>query len=183
MPPVCSDRKTCHKAGLPFPVSEKKKKWPFMVKSIQATEQIFSFLLDIFFFQACLFCPLLTTHVPLVQLINNVFYCYRQPVLPNTIAGKAWRDCRLQVLEYCGHPNQMLRRWSTCFPSFPHWRIQHYAGYRNNLKLIALLQFSLDRVTEMYPLQLLQALLWVLTHMCWILFFFQTNRRQSEIGL
>lgn len=180
MPPVCSDRKTCHKAGLPFPVSEKKKglSWSKAFK----LQNRFFFPIR-FFFQVCLFCPLLTTHVPLVQLINNVFYCYRQPVLPNTIAGKAWRDCKLQVLEYCGHPNQMLRRWSTCFPSFPHWRIQHYAGYRNNLKLIALLQFSLDRVTEMYHLQLLQALLWVLTHMCWILFFFQTNRRQSEIGL
>jgi len=104
VPTVCSDRKTSRKAGLPFPVSGKKgkkktkKQRPFTVKSIQVTETEFlSYQFVGVFFQVCLFCPLLTTHVPLAQLINNVFYCYRQPVLPNTIAGKAWRDCRVQV--------------------------------------------------------------------------------------
>lgn len=108
-----------------------------------------------------MFCAFLTTCVPLVQMINNVFYCYRQIVLFNTIAGKAWQDCRVQVFGVLWSSKPDAEEMEHLFPFFSVLEnTVHYAGYRNSLTLIALLlQFSLDRVTEMYHLQLLQALL------------------------
>lgn len=88
-----------------------------MVKSIQATEQIFFPIR--YFFQVCLFCPLLTTRFPLVQLINNVFYCSRQPVLPNIIAGKAWRDCKVQVFGALWSSKPDAEEMEHLFPFFP----------------------------------------------------------------
>lgn len=90
---------------------------PLTVKSIRATEQIFS-PIRIFSPQVCLFCPLLTTHVPLVQLINNVFYCYRQTVLLNTIAGKAWRECKVQVFGVLWSSKPDAEEMEHLFPFF-----------------------------------------------------------------
>lgn len=97
------------------PLSSLCKKWPFMVKSFKLHNR-FSFIFDSF--QVCLFCPLLAAHVPLVQLINNVFYCYRQPVLPNTIADKTWRDCKVQVFGVLWSSKPDAEEMEHLFPFF-----------------------------------------------------------------
>lgn len=123
VPTIYSDRKTCQKAGVPFLVCSKKTHSQFLLtfnglnhSSYRATEQIFFPI--IFSPQVCLFCTLLTTYVPLVQLINNVFYCYRQTVLLNTIAGKAWQDCRVQVFGVLWSSKPDAEEMEHLFPFF-----------------------------------------------------------------
>lgn len=100
------------------PFSSLKKKKSLSWSKAFKLQNRFSFLLDIFF-QVCLFRPLLTTRVPLVQLINNVFYCSRQPVLPNIIAGKAWRDCKVQVFGALWSSKPDAEEMEHLFPFFP----------------------------------------------------------------
>lgn len=105
-------------------------------------------------------CPLLTAHVPLVQVINNVFYCYRQPVLPNTIAGKAWRDCEVQVFGVLWSSKPDAVEMEHLFPFFSALENTALCGLQKQPEInSAAAAVFPDRVTGMYHLQLLQAAL------------------------
>lgn len=156
------------------------KKWPFMVKSLKLHNR-FSVILT--FFQVCLFCPPLAAHVPLVRLINNVFYCYRQPVLLHTITGKTWRDCEVQVFGVLWSSKPDAEEMEHLFPFFLALENTALCRLQKRPEINSAATVFPWQGREMYHLQLLWAFLWVLIHMCWINFFFQSNRRKSEMGL